>query len=335
MARVCVVGAGAIGGVVAARMAAGGHQVCVVARGSHLQAIRAQGLRLEDRTPGGQRITKQVRASHHAEDFGEQDLVVLGLKGHAIAAMLPSLRPLMGPQTIVVPAMNGLPWWYFHRDGSPNEGMRVACLDPNASMFGDLDSDRIIGCVVHVAAEVTEPGLIAQTAPSKMIIGEPSGKFTARLERLAAWWRESEIEVIVSSSIRHEIWIKLIGNLSFNPVAALTGYRMDQIVADDGLLDVIRPMIDESKRVAAAYGIGIAMSTEARIDMARKIGRTRLSTLQDFEAGRRPEIEGLMGSVIELADRAKVPVPTIRNMAALLTARARHLGLVAAPATPD
>ena len=329
MAKVCVVGAGAIGGVVAARMAHAGHQVSVVARGSHLQAIRDKGLWLEDRTASGERIKVTVKASHHAQDFGPQDLVVLGVKGPAIADMLPTLPTLLAPHTMVVPAINGLPWWYFHREGSAEQGLRIGCLDPHDTMFQALDCDRVIGCVVHVAAEVIEPGHITQTAPSKMIIGEPSNEPSARLEQLAVWWRESGFEVVMSRAIRRDIWIKLIGNLSFNPVAALTGYRMDQIVADEALLDVIRPMIDESKRVAAAYGVRIDMSTEARIDMARSIGQARLSTLQDIEAGRRPEIEGLMGSVIELADRKKIPVPTTRHLAALLTARARQLGLIA------
>lgn len=334
MADVCVVGAGAIGGIVAARMALAGHRVSVVARGAHLQAIREGGLVLDDRLNGAEHTVK-LAASDDPGAFGRQDLVVIGLKGPAIPAMLPRLAPLVGSDTLVVPAINGIPWWYFHRAGAPHAGRRIACLDPRGDLFAALDCDRVIGCVVLLAGEVSRPGTVVHLAVSKMIIGEPSGELTPRLRRLAGWWNGSGLEAVLSSQIRREIWMKLTGNLSFNTVAALTGCRTDQLIEDPDLVEVLRAMIEEGRRVAAACGAPVDIDADARIRMARAIGRARPSTLQDFEAGRRPEIEGLIGSVIELADQAGVPVPTIRHVAALLTARARSLGLLEAlPAVP-
>lgn len=327
MADVCVVGAGAIGGIVAARMALAGHRVSVIARGAHLQAIREDGLVLDDRVDGA-RHTVRLAASDDPAAFGRQDLVVIGLKGPAIPAMLPRLAPLVGPDTVAVPAINGIPWWYFHRHAAPHAGRRIVCLDPRGDLFAALDCDRVIGCVVLLAGEVSKPGTVVHTAVRKMIIGEPSGELTPRLQRLADWWNGCGFEITQSPQIRRDIWWKLTGNLSFNPLAALTGYRTDQLIDDPDLVEVLRAMIEEGRLVAAAYGAPVDVDADTRIRMARAIGRARASTLQDFEAGRRPEIEGLIGSVIELADRAGVPVPTIRHVAALLTARARFLGLL-------
>lgn len=327
MAKVCVVGAGAIGGIIAARMALAGHDVRVVARGAHLAAIRAGGLRFSDRIDGTEH-TVSLDANDDPAAFGRQDLVVIGLKGPAIPAMLPRLAPLVGPDTLVVPAINGIPWWYFHRDAGPHAGSRIACLDPRGDLFGALDCERIVGCVVLLAGEVAEPGRVVHNAVRRMIVGEPSHTVTPRVRQLADWWTGSGFDIQVSDAIRRDIWWKLTGNLSFNTVAALTGYRTDQLIDDPALVEVLRAMIEEGRAVAAVYGAPVDTGADARIEAARLIGRARPSTLQDLESGRRPEIEGLVGSVIELAQRAGVPVPTIRHVTALLTARARHLGLM-------
>ncbi len=336
MANVCVVGAGSIGAIVAVRMAQAGHTVSVVARGAHLEAIRRDGLTLIDASatvadPQAAATTTTVRlaASADPRDFGVQDLVVLGVKAPSIDALLDPIAPTVGADTIVVPAINGIPWWYFHRDGSSRPGRVIRCLDPQGTMFQRLDPDRIVGCVVYAAAEIPRPGVVRQTAGGRMVIGEPAGPATDRTQRLADWWNASGLETRIDDDVRHAIWIKLTGNLSFNPVAAITGYRTDQMVADEALLDVIRAMIDEAKAVAAALGTTVRVDTEQRVQMARSIGRSRPSTLQDFEAGRRPELEGLLDAVIELAAETGVPVPTIRHVAALTWARARQLGLVA------
>ena len=346
MARIAIVGAGAIGGLIAAKLASAGHQLVLVARGEHLQAIKANGLTVLDQTPGsaGHSTTVRLPASDDAADFGPQDAVFLCVKGPAIAGLLPRIRSLLAPQTMVIPAINGLPWWYFCGDTVPtmisvaptdaparessSTPRRIACLDPKATMFADLDSAHIIGCVVYLAADLIRPGVIAHTAARKLVLGELTNQPSERLTRLSSWCTESGLDTQVSTNVRRDLWTKLVGNLSFNPVAALTGELMDKIVDNDDLLAIIRPMIDEGTAVAAAMGITIPVTTAQRIESARSIGPVRLSTLQDFDAGRRPELEGLLESVIELAQWTGVAVPTIRQIAALLRAKARSQGLL-------
>lgn len=329
-ARIAVVGAGAIGGIVAARLAALGHRVGVVARGAHLEAIRADGLVLE--AVDGTRVRASVDASDDPAELGPQDAIVIGLKGPAIPAMLPRLAPMLGPDTFVVPAINGVPWWYFHGDaaapraiGSPRH---LESLDPGGAMLAALDPDRIVGCVVHLAGEIPRPGTVRHTGGWPMIVGEPDGSESARVARLAGWFADCGFEASATPRIRLDIWTKLIGNLSVNPVAALTGLRMDRILADAGLVALVSALMEEGKQVAAAVGVPLAIDVRQRLDMARTIGAARPSTLQDFEAGRRPELEGLVGAVIELADRAGLAVPTMRHVYSLALARARHLGLM-------
>ncbi|MEZ5728617.1 MAG: 2-dehydropantoate 2-reductase [Burkholderiaceae bacterium] len=327
--RIAVVGAGAIGGLMAARLSRAGHAVSVVARGDHLDAIRgAGGLWVTDRWRGADRWHGRVRAEARPEDLPAQDIVILGLKGPAIPAMLPRLGDLLADGTIVVPAINGVPWWYFHREGSRHDGARIECLDRDSSLFSALDPDRLVGCVVHTAAEVIAPGEIVHTASQMLIVGEPSGEDSDRVRRLARALDSAGFDARVSTRIREDIWTKLVGNLAFNPVAALTGCVLDEIATDEALLTVVRPLIAESLAVASALGVPLSVGVERRIEMAREIGPARLSTLQDFEAGRRPELEGLLDAVIELAQRAGVDVPTIRQVAALARARARTLGLL-------
>lgn len=327
MAKATIVGAGAIGGIIAARMAMQGHQVSVVARGAHLQAIAKQGLTLDDRLTG-QRHTVDVAHSDDPAEFGIQDLVVIGLKGPAIPDMLPRLSPLLGPDTVVVPAINGVPWWYFHRAGGRFDGARITCLDPAANLASALPLGHVVGCVVHLAGMVAGPGVVVHTANRNMIVGEPAGGSSDRVKRLADWWNRCDMTTRVSEDIRFDIWTKLLGNLAFNTVAALTGCRTDQMIDDPAIRELLRTLMDEGRGVAQAYGVDGLMDSEQRIDMARSIGRARPSTLQDFDNGRRPEIEGLIGSVIELAQWQQVPVPTVRYVAALLTAKARAAGLI-------
>lgn len=329
-ARIAVVGAGAIGGIVAARLAALGHRVSVVARGAHLEAIRADGLVLE--AIDGTRVHAAVDASDDPADLGPQDAIVIGLKGPAIPAMLPRLAPMLGPDTFVVPAINGVPWWYFHGDAHAPRALasprHLEVLDPGGAMFAALDPARIVGCVVHLAGEIPRPGTVRHTGGWPMIVGEPDGSQSARVNLLAGWFAACGFEARATTHVRLEIWTKLIGNLSVNPVAALTGLRMDRILADSGLVGLVGTLMEEGKQVAAAVGVPLSIDIPRRLEMARGIGAVRPSTLQDFEAGRRPELEGLAGAVIELADRAGLAVPTLRHVYSLVLARARHLGLI-------
>ena len=220
--RVAVVGAGSIGAVIGARLAASGHEVVLFARGAHLAAIRRDGLTLVDHVGAGSGVFR-LPASDDPSQFDVQDLVVIGLKAHAIGAMLPRLATLVGPHTTVVPAINGLPWWYFHREGSALAGTSLHTLDPGGTMFTALDPAHILGCVVHIAAEVRAPGEVHYTGGKRLILGEPDRSMSPRLEAVANALDAAGFSTERSPDIRLAVWIKLLGNLSFNPVAALTG----------------------------------------------------------------------------------------------------------------
>lgn len=324
--RVTVVGAGSIGAVIGAKLAATGHEVTLVARGEHLAAIVANGLTLVDhvaKLSGNYRLP----AGDDPAMFGEQDVVIIGLKAHSIAAMLPRMQTLIGDQTVVMPAINGLPWWYFHGVGGAFEGTNLRALDPAGSMFKALEPRHLLGCVVHIAAEVRCPGEVHHTNGARMILGEPAGGISERLQRVAAALDAAGFEAIRSTNIRLDVWTKLVGNLSFNPIAALTGYLMSEIVADEDVLDVIRAMMREGMQVSEHYGVRVPMSVEQRIDLARQLGAAKISMLQDLQQRRRLELDAIVGSVIELAERASIAVPTIRHVHALTHARAKTLGI--------
>ncbi|HRZ02210.1 MAG TPA: 2-dehydropantoate 2-reductase [Burkholderiaceae bacterium] len=324
--RVCVVGAGGIGATLGARLALAGHEVGLVARGAHLAALQEQGLRFVDEAAGAEHRLR-LRASAEPAELGAQDVVFLALKAHDIGPMLERVAPLLGPHTSVVPAINGLPWWYFHGVGGANEGRVVRALDPAGTMFAALDPDRLLGCVVHVAAEVRSPGTVHHTGGRRLILGEPRGGSTARLERVAALLAQAGFEAEATSDIRLAVWTKLVGNLSFNPVAALTGYRMDQLCADEGVVEVIRASMLEAMAVAEHLGVRIPMTPEARIDLARQLGAARISMMQDLEAGRRLELGPIVEAVMELAQDAGLAMPVTRHVHALTRARARSAGI--------
>lgn len=324
--KVTIVGAGSIGAAIGAKLAATGHDVSLVARGAHLDAIRTRGLKLVDHVDAFSQTFK-LPASSEPGDFGPQDLVIIGLKAHGIAAMLPRMRSLVGPDTVVVPAINGLPWWYFHKHGGANDGLVLRTLDPEGTMFQALDCRHVIGCVVHIAAEVRAPGEVHHTNGRRLIIGELDNTITPRLERVAAALSACKFDVVSSKDIRLDVWTKLLGNLSFNPIAALTGYLMNQICADEGVLAVIRKMMIEGMAVSEHYGVHVPMTPDQRIDLARQLGAAKISMMQDLEQRRPLELAAIVGAVIELAERANIPVPTIRMVHDLTLARAKALGI--------
>jgi 2-dehydropantoate 2-reductase len=327
--RVAIAGAGAIGGAIGLRLANSGHDVALIARGAHLKTMQTNGATLVDHVHN-QTFTQHVCVAADPRQLPVQDLVVIGLKAHGIAAMLPQLAGCIGPNTVVLPAINGLPWWYFSRHGGVLESRVVRCLDPQGTMFKQLDTQHILGCVVHTAGEVRAPGEIHWTSGKRLIIGELDGAITPRMTAVCDALDAAGFATERVTDIRKAVWTKLIGNLSFNPIAALTGYLMNEICADEAVLDIIRPMMVEGMAVAKAVGVEIQMGVEERINLARQLGAAKISMLQDIEARRRLELEAIVGSVIELADDFGIAVPTIKHVYALIAARAAKLGLQAA-----
>ena len=330
--KICVVGAGAIGGILAFRLAAAGNDVSVVARGAHRDAIAERGLTMVDHLDGGRVASQPMAASDDPAAFGHQDVVFIGLKAHAIAALLPRIASLVGPQTMLVPAINGVPWWYFQREGGPQDGLVVRSVDPLGNMHAAIDASTIVGCVVHAAAEVREPGIVHHTGGRDFIVGEIDRSLptphSERIGRLAAALRDAQLRPTIASDIRTDVWTKLVGNLSFNPVAALTCADIGRIASSDSLREVVRPMLVEGAAVAAAYGIRLPLTPEQRIDVARQLGSARISMHQDFAAHRKPEIDAIVSAVIELAERVDVPVPVTRMIHALVRERAVREGLL-------
>jgi 2-dehydropantoate 2-reductase len=324
--KICVVGAGSIGATIGACLAARGRPVSLVARGPHLAAIRSDGLQFVDRV-GSAGGTYRLPASDEPSDFGPQDLVVLAVKATSLAQVVPRLRPLIGPGSVVLPAMNGLPWWYFHRHGGPFDGTRLRSLDPGGELQSALDASRVIGCVVHLGAQILQPGRVEHTAGRRLIIGEPDGSDSPRARQIRQALAEAGFDCEVSRQIRRDVWTKLIGNLSFNPVAALTGYRMDQICADEGLLGLIRQVLAEGIEVARRLGIEVGVTPDQRIGIARQLGAARISMLQDLEQRRPLELAAIVEVVIELAGMTLTPVPMTRALHALVRARALALGI--------
>jgi 2-dehydropantoate 2-reductase len=296
--------------------------VSLVARGAHLEAIRGNGLALKD--AAGMRTCRPAAADDPAS-FGPQDAVVIALKAHSIGPMLPRLAPLLTPDTAVVTAINGIPWWYFCGAGGALEGANVECLDPDGAMLRALDPGHVVGCVVHGSAEVTAPGLVHHTSGGSFILGEIDGRMTPRLRALAAAIEGAGISAPVTQRIRDDLWTKLIGNTSYNPVAALTGALMSDINANAGLLDLIRRMMVEGIAVAEAYGCRMTVTLEERFALARKLGAVKVSMLQDLERGRPLEIDAIVTAVCELGRRAGVATPAIDGVEALIRERARHL----------
>jgi 2-dehydropantoate 2-reductase len=323
--KVCIVGAGAIGSTLGAGRANAGHDVSLIARGMHLDAIVRNGLRMVDHLDGTDTVLP-LPASDDPVRFGRQDLVIVAVKAHALAAVLARIGPLLGSDTVVIPAINGLPWWYFqgvpHHAARPFIERRVPVLDPAGTLFKDLPAHHILGCVVHVAAEIRAPGEVHRTGGRLLMLGEPAASASARLDNTVASLRQAGFDAIAEADIRRAVWIKLVGNLSFNPVAALTGMLQDELWADAGAYGVIRQVLLEGMAVASALGVELGITPEERIDMARRVGNARISMLQDLEQGRPLEIDAVVTAVLQVATWVGVDMPGARMLEALIRARA-------------
>ena len=321
--RIAIFGAGAIGGFLGARLALAGVEVTFIARGPHLAAMRSDGLRL---ISGGKTETVRVRALADAGAAGPQDAVIVTLKAHSLPDAAPAIARLFGPETMLVTGINGVPYWYFHGLDGPWRDRRIKNVDPEGNLWDLLPPARVIGCVVYPAAEVIAPGVIEHGYGDRFSLGEPDGSRSARIEALSHCLIGAGLKAPVRPRIRDEIWVKLWGNLAFNPLSALTTATLDRLVEEPDLRAVARAMMGEAQAVAETLGTRFAIDVEKRIAGAAEVGAHRTSMLQDLERGRKMEIDALLGAVVELGDLTGHAMPTCRAVLALVRERARRAG---------
>jgi 2-dehydropantoate 2-reductase len=306
--KICVIGAGAIGGLLATKLAEAGEQVSVVARGAQLNAIREHGLVL--REEGGD-VVARVTATDRIADIGEPDLIVLGMKAHQVAAVAPEVGTVMGPRTLVLTAQNGIPWWYFCKHGGKREGARLQSVDPGGVIADHLPIDRVIATVVYPAAEIERPGVIRHVEGNRFSLAELDGARSERISAISDTFGRAGFKAPVVTDVRTEIWTKLLGNLSLNPISALTHATLQDICRYAPTRALVMEMMREAQTVAEAFDIRLRISLEKRIAGAEAVGAHKTSMLQDVESGRALEADALIGSVIELARMAEVATPHI------------------------
>jgi 2-dehydropantoate 2-reductase len=322
--KICIFGAGAIGGYMGAKLAEAGADVSLVARGPHLAAMKANGLSLI-----GENGTKNlpVTVSDNPADLGPQDYVIVTLKAHSVPPVVDKMRPLIGPNTTIVSGVNGVPWWYFHKIGTDLEGTRLASVDPGDAQWNGFGPDNVLGCVVYPAAEVIEPGVIKHIEGNRFSLGEPSGEKSERAMALSKALSAAGLKAPVRPKIRDEIWVKLWGNLSFNPISALTHATLDVLCTDPGTREVARNMMLEAQAIAETLGVKFPIDVDRRIQGGADVGAHRTSMLQDLDANRPMEIDALVGSVQELGRVTGTPTPTIDTVLALVQLRGKVAGL--------
>ena len=321
--KICIYGAGAIGGLLGAQLSLAGEEVTLIGRGPHLAAIQAGGLKLRTE---GKELLARPQATSDPREAGPQDCVIVTLKAHSVAAIATAMQPLLGPETAVVTAMNGVPWWYFYKLAGPHEGYRIRSIDPDGTLWRLIPGERCLGCVVYPAAEVVAPGVVEHYYGNRFMLGEPDGSKSARATRLSGALTRAGFKAPVRPRIRDDIWVKLWGNLSFNPVSALTSATLAGIANDPGTRAVIRRMMGEAEAVGTALGVKFGVDIETRIGWAADIGEHRTSMLQDLELGRPMEIDALVSAVAEMGDLVGVDTPFIDAVLALVIQRARMAG---------
>lgn len=323
--RICIYGAGAIGGYLGVQLALAGEDVTLIARGPHLEAMQKNGIKLL--IDGEERVAHPLCTSDPAE-AGEQDHVIVTLKAHSAPKIVDAMQPLLGPDTTVVSAVNGVPWWYFYKLDGPWENTCLESVDPGGVQWDGIGPERAIGCVVYPATEVVEPGVIRHLDGNRFTLGEPSGEKTDRVRALAKALIGAGLRAPVRR-IRDELWVKLWGNLSFNPISALTLETLDVVATDDGTRAVSRAMMLEAQKIGEKLGVRFPVDVDKRIDGAAAVGAHRTSMLQDLERGRPMEIDALVTAVQEMGRLVDVPTPTIDVVLALVRQRARVAGAYA------
>ncbi|MGB1415459.1 MAG: 2-dehydropantoate 2-reductase [Paracoccaceae bacterium] len=322
--KICIFGAGAIGGYMGVKLAQAGADVSLVARGPHLAAMQQNGLRLIEE---GQEHKVSVSASDTPSDLGEQDYIIVTLKAHSVPPVVEKMRPLIGKNTTIVSGVNGVPWWYFHKIGGPLEGTRLHSVDPDDAQWNGFGPDNVLGCVVYPAAEVIEPGVIKHIEGNRFSLGEPDGSKSERAIALSQALSAAGLKAPVRPKLRDEIWVKLWGNLSFNPISALTHATLDVLCTDEGTRPIARAMMLEAQEIAEKLGVKFPIDVERRIDGGAAVGAHRTSMLQDLDQGRPMEIDALVASVQELGKITKTPTPIIDTVLGLVRLRARTANL--------
>jgi 2-dehydropantoate 2-reductase len=321
MTKICVFGAGAIGGLIGAKLAQRGEaEVSLVARGPHLAAMEAHGLTVKQ---GAESINVKPTVTSDPTKLGVQDFVILSVKAHAIPHVLDQLQPLLGQDTAILFAQNGVPWWYFHKHGGPHEGRIIESVDPQGQIWKRIGPERALGCVVWQSAEMTSPGVISHSYGDRMPIGEASGEKTGRVVQLSKLLMDAGIKSPVRTNLRDEIWLKLWGNLSFNPVSVLTLGTLEQLATDENTRRVLRSLMEEAQIVGEALSVKFSVGVDERMDMAAKVGHHKTSMLQDVEAGRPTELDSLLGAVIELAKIVEIATPALNLVYDLTRFRSR------------
>jgi 2-dehydropantoate 2-reductase len=315
--KYCVVGAGSIGGFVGTKLALAGEDVTLVARGANLQAIRANGMRVI-MADGTDHIARNIRAAATLAEAGPQDVVILGLKSHQVAPVAGDVARLCHENTLIIPMQNGIPWWYFQRHGGEFEGRVVNSVDPEGRIAAAIDPRRILGCVVYPACELAAPGVVRHIEGDRFPLGELDGKSSDRANAVSASFAQAGLKAPILDNIRAEIWLKLWGNLTFNPISALTHSTLVDICQFPLTRELAAGMMSEAQAVANRLGITFRVSLEKRIAGAERVGKHKTSMLQDVEGGRDPEIDGLVGSVIEVGRIVGEPTPQIEAVFALV-----------------
>ena len=323
--KICIFGAGAIGGYLAVKLVQAGANVSLIARGPHLAKMKVNGLTLIE--SDGQRVNVPVTATDNPEDLGPQDYVFVTLKAHSVPPVINKMQPLISEQTTIVSGVNGVPWWYFHNQGGPLEGTRLASVDPDDAQWNGFGPDRVLGCVVYPAVEVIQPGVIKHIEGNRFSLGEPSGEKSERALALSKVLTAAGLKAPVRPRIRDEIWLKLWGNLSFNPISALTHATLDLLCTDPGTRKIARGMMLEAQEIAEKLGVKFPIDVERRIDGGAAVGPHRTSMWQDLNAGRPMEINALVRAVQELGELTQTQTQTIDTVLALIQLRAKMAGL--------
>ena len=322
--KFAIVGAGAIGAYVGAMLAKSGEDVTLIARGPHLRAMQEHGVRVRGEIG---EFEAHPTATDDPASVGEVDVVLLTLKTHSLPEMVPRLAPLIGPQTSVVSAQNGIPWWYFYRHGGPWEDTQLESVDPGGIITQHIESARVIGCIVYPSTSITEPGIIEHTEGNRFAIGEPDGSKSDRCREIADVFIKAGLRCPIRTDIRHDMWVKLMGNVAYNPISALTRATLIEIVQCPETRELASAIMREAESVAQKLGIELGVSIEQRLAGAEKVGHHKTSMLQDIEAGKPTELEAIVGAVVELGEKLGVDLPNTKSVYAGVKLLEQHASM--------